>query len=431
MVISSSDEISKGKEEKCPICGGSGWIRLDLPLGHPDFGKAFPCKCKTKKFEQESVNRLKRYSNLGHLARFTFENLNPDGRSDDSRNKEQFRRCYEVAKSYAQNPERWIVITGPSGCGKTHLTAAIVNFRINQGFPALFMVVPDLLDHLRTTFNPKSEITYDELFERVRNAPFLVLDDLGSQSSTDWAEEKLFQVLNYRFNTQLPTVVTTIALGHLNERLRTRFKDTALVQELELEKKYPPFLQEIGGISRKFLLERSFEHFDTRGKRANESQRRFLRVALDAAQKFAESPEKWLVFTGPHGSGKTHLAAAIANRCLELRRAVFFVVVPDFLDHLRSTFSPDSRVTYDEIFEGIKKSPLLILDDLGAQSGTSWVEEKLFQILNYRYNTQLPTVITTNCYLEEIGERLSSRMTDPHISSIFPLPVPSYRALGT
>jgi len=69
--------------------------------------------------------------------------------------------------------------------------------------------VPDLLDHLRATYGPDSEVRFDERFEEVRDAPVLILDDLGTQNATPWAQEKLYQILNHRYNAQLPTVVTT------------------------------------------------------------------------------------------------------------------------------------------------------------------------------------------------------------------------------
>ena len=110
---------------------------------------------------------------------------------------------------------------------------------------------------------------------------------------------------------------------------------------------------------------------------------------------FAEAPEGWLVILGPHGSGKTILAAAAANRCIDRGHVVFFSHVPDLLDHLRATFSPTSDIAYSELFEQVKSTPILVLDGLGSHSTTPWAEEKLGQIINHRYNAALPTVVTT------------------------------------
>ena len=119
------------------------------------------------------------------------------------------RQAYETARHYAEGPKGWLLVKGGYGSGKTHLAAAIANDRFSRGLPGLFIVVPDLLDYLRSTYSPTSEVTYDDRFESIRSAPLLILDDLGSQSATPWAQEKLFQLLNYRYNAQLPTVITT------------------------------------------------------------------------------------------------------------------------------------------------------------------------------------------------------------------------------
>jgi len=105
-----------------------------------------------------------------------------------------------------------------------------------------------------------------------------------------------------------------------------------------------------------------------------------------------------------------------------------FVVVPDLLDHLRATFSPTSSVSYDRLFDHVRTASLLILDDLGTQSATPWAREKLYQLINYRYNAELPTVITTSSPLDEIDPRVRSRMLDRRICEIYVLNVPSYRA---
>jgi len=106
---------------------------------------------------------------------------------------------------------------------------------------------------------------------------------------------------------------------------------------------------------------------------------------------------------------------------------VLFIIVPDLLDHLRSSFSPDSRVPYDALFERIKKAPVLALDDFGEHASTPWAQEKLYQIINYRYNAKLPTVITTCLDLDEIEMRVSSRLVDPIISLVFNIIAPDYR----
>jgi DNA replication protein DnaC len=151
--------------------------------------------------------------------------------------------------------------------------------------------------------------------------------------------------------------------------------------------------------------------------------------AYEISRQYAADPYGWLVFRGGVGSGKTHLAAAIANEAVRSRVPVLFAVVPDLLDHLRATFSPTSSIQYDEMFEGVRSTFLLVLDDLGTESATPWAQEKLFQLINHRYNNQLPTVITTNRRLESLDERIVSRIGDRVLCTIVEITARDYRGL--
>jgi DNA replication protein DnaC len=164
----------------------------------------------------------------------------------------------------------------------------------------------------------------------------------------------------------------------------------------------------------------TFERFNVAGNRS-------LMHAYDAAREFARSPTGWLVLAGHVRTGKTHLAAAIKNERDRLGEQTLFMTAPDLLDYLRATYAPDSNVTYDRGFDAIRNSEVLILDDYGAHSSTPWAEEKLFQLLNHRFNARLPTVVTTNQALERGGAagtlalqelRILSRLLDPNLSTV-------------
>ena len=156
-------------------------------------------------------------------------------------------------------------------------------------------------------------------------------------------------------------------------------------------------------------------------------ERATLQAAYRAVQVFADSPADWIVLSGSYGCGKTHLAAAIANHRIAQRQTALFVTVPDLLDHLRATFSPHSAISYDKLFEQVRKAPLLILDDLGTESATAWAREKLYQLFDYRYNARLPTVITTPQRIDQLDARIRSRLQDQRRCQIYPITAPSYR----
>lgn len=412
-------------EPECALCQDLGWTTPDVPPGDPDFGRRLVCQCQQPQIERERQGRLVRYSNLANLARSTFDTLEPHGRADDPESRELFAMALAAAESFAENAEGWLLISGPNGSGKTHLAAAIANRVIERGRPALFVHVPDLLDHLRSAFSPQADISYDDLFEQVRNAPLLVLDELGSHSATLWAEEKLRQIFNHRFNAQLPTVVTTTAHEHeLEPYLRVRLTDPRLSVSVRTRKDAKEWLRQWGEIEPAMLRRMTFDTFELP---SNESS---LEEAAVAALKYAGNPDGWLTFSGDTGVGKTHLAVAIAAARMDVGEEVYFAFVPEFLDQLRNAYDTGSTVSFGEMFERVKSVPLLILDGLGEEISSEWSEEKLFQVLVRRHNAKLPTVITTQVDFSTKGKRVGSRVRDSSIGKLIPIEAPDYRIRG-
>jgi DNA replication protein DnaC len=417
----------------CPICHGVGYVRQDLPVGHPEFGRIQICSCRNSQVSQRVRERLFTLSNLEKLSHLTFENFNPRGQVGlGPQGADSLELAYNQAHHFAQTLNGWLLLQGGFGCGKTHLAAAIANFVVGLGVPTLFITVPDLLDSLRFAYQDP-EATFEERFNQIRQAPLLVMDDFGTQNATPWAQEKLFQILNYRYINRLPLVVTTnLAVEDLEGRIQSRLGDPELVTRVRiLATDYRNPTRDIGHHQLSSLAlfhDKTFASFELRQDEGLEpDEQKGLERALKEAQKFAAKPRGWIVFTGSFGSGKTHLAAAIGNYCAETGTPPIMVGVPDLLDYLRATFSPTSTISLDRQFEEIKTKPLLILDDLGTQSVTPWAREKLYQLFNYRYNATLPTVITTSAFKEEMDARILSRMEDSRLCKIFSITVPSFR----
>ena len=415
----------------CPICRGRGWFTPDVPAGHPDFGHIITCQCQQERMQEDRSARLLRYSNLGYLTRFTFETLNPQGRAEDPENQRLFGEAYQAALDYSDNARGWLIITGPNGSGKTHLAAAIANRCIGRGQVVFFVQVADLLDHLRATFAPDSDLSYSDLFEQVRNTPLLILDGLGSQSTTAWAQEKLQQIINHRFNAELPTVVTTASeIGELDPYIRSRLQSRDLSRVIEVRRRESGPSHRLGRVEDEMRRRMTFETFDVRGNASKEHERASLEWAFKSAKNFAADPDGWLTLFGDTGVGKTHLAVAIAVERMKAGQQVFFAFVPELMDYLRYTFTPDSRVTYDSVFDEVKNTPMLILDDLGSEQSSPWAEEKLYQIIVHRHNARLPTVITSRKdFIKEAGP-LSSRVQDPSMGDLIRLETKDYRKKG-
>ena len=420
-------------DPNCPICHGVGFVRRDVPIGHPDFGRLTLCSCSQGQAVAATRKRLYRLSNLEALRDKTFETFRPrglPGMGDYQVNS--LEQAYNHARQFASSLNGWLLLTGTYGCGKTHLAAAVANFAVSLGVPTLFLTVPDLLDWLRFSYG-NSDVSYEERFDEIRQITLLILDDFGTQNATAWAQEKLFQILNYRYISRLPTIITSNqALDEIEERIRSRISDPALVTHVQILA--PDFRNpkddaghpELSSLS--LHGQRTFGNFSLRqGEGLPLEELKNLKTAFEAAKDFAENPSGWLLFTGDYGAGKTHLAAAIANHRSGLGHPPLFVVVPDLLDHLRASFNPNSGASYDRRFEEVRTDRLLILDDLGTQSATPWAREKLYQLFNYRYNAELPTVITTSQKLEEIDPRILSRMLDTRLCRIVGITAPAYR----
>lgn len=191
-------------QQPCPICHGAGYVRENLPFGHPQFGKPQECRCRRERKQAEQSKELWRLSQFDEYATFRDATLK-SFRVDIPGVLEAGRAAWH----YAQRPDGWLILVGGNGCGKTHLAVAIARQCLSTGVPVLFAVVPDLLSVLRSTYARESQTTYDEAFVRYTQARVLVLDDLGAEQSTAWAEGQLFQLLNYRYHRRLPTVITT------------------------------------------------------------------------------------------------------------------------------------------------------------------------------------------------------------------------------
>ncbi len=210
-----------GKSD-CSHCGGLGYVIPNVPPIDHRFGRAVACTCRAAEQEMARIDGLMQLSQLGALQNCTFDAFLSDGHGLTPGKQLNLKLAYDRAVTYAQNPEGWLVLKGGYGCGKTHLAAAIANQRIAMGHSAIFVSTPDLLDHLRSAFSPNAVTGYDKRFEQIRNTRLLILDDLGAQSNSDWAQEKLYQIFNHRYNNQLPTVVTTnLELEAIEIRIRS------------------------------------------------------------------------------------------------------------------------------------------------------------------------------------------------------------------
>lgn len=137
-------------------------------------------------------------------------------------------------------------------------------------------------------------------------------------------------------------------------------------------------------------------------------------VGVEPSDEFVGGAYMW----GPAGTGKTHaacqaLAEFVGRHVVELAGGYMsyvgprarFVTVPEWLSRVRSTYGGDE--SEHDVVMAVAKAGFLVLDDIGKGKPTEWALERIYTIINYRYENELPTVITSNYTVAALGERLA------------------------
>jgi DNA replication protein DnaC len=224
---SSQDAEALRLDDKiCPHCHQelqAEWVEfppaLQKKYGKPGEWYYHPCtpECEEKNDQREwelmrrdaRVAILRERSGLSkRMKGYALDNFEPQVSKSTEK---ALAKVMDYIINWKENREagRGVYFCGDVGTGKTHLAVAVMNELIKRKrVPSLFVTVPELLDNLRGTYNDPGR-NLDEWMDAVKNADFLVLDDLGSEKPTEWVRERLFVVINHRYREQLPTLFTS------------------------------------------------------------------------------------------------------------------------------------------------------------------------------------------------------------------------------
>lgn len=130
-------------------------------------------------------------------------------------------------------------------------------------------------------------------------------------------------------------------------------------------------------------------------------------AAVKAAKNLLKNPQSGLYIYGKPGTGKTFLAAIIAQELISAGKSVIFGDVPSVLDDLKNTFDRGEQ-KLSELMKMLASVDMLVLDDLGTEVPTEWAVERLYKIVNDRYNEEKPLIVTSNYKPNIVGERMNN-----------------------
>lgn len=251
-----------------------------------------------------------------------------------------------------------------------------------------------------------------------------LLSDYNLEVTEDFINQNLSTF--YEYINQSHTCCGAQGTGHCTNNLNG-FIPTISVRNQGIELNYIPCQEkiiedeqrEVQRMLKSFhmspdVLNASLENMDMNTK----SRLQIAEFASDFISIYKatkELPRKGLYLHGLYGTGKTYILGALANEFIKLKIQTAIVFVPEFFRELKSSFEDG---TYESKIDFIKKVPILMLDDLGAEANTEWTrDEVLSSILNYRMNNHLPLFVSSNLNFEELG-RFYSRITKGDIDPL-------------
>jgi DNA replication protein DnaC len=175
-----------------------------------------------EKAYQEKLERLMKNSKMGERFKTrTFENFQITNKNE---------QAFNTIKKYADNFEIYknkglgLILTGSYGTGKTHLTAAVCIDLMHKGYQPIFGTMITLLERIKATYDDDyAKENEEQVINQYINCDLLIIDDLGKEKPTEWSIEKLYYIVNARYEKNLPLLITSnYDIEKLKDRLTVK-----------------------------------------------------------------------------------------------------------------------------------------------------------------------------------------------------------------
>lgn len=205
----------------CKKCNDTGYIELE--------NKTVNCECFKKLLSDTACEELNKVSPLS-LSTFDSFNLNfYSGREDENGNIPYIRmnkiysHCLNYAKTFTKDSKS-LLLMGLTGLGKTHLSLAIANEVIEKGYSVVYVSVPDILSKLESEHFSYGYSNEQEILNSLYDCDLLILDDLGTEFSTQFSSTAIYNIFNTRINMGKPLIVNTnLSIDELAKTYTRRF----------------------------------------------------------------------------------------------------------------------------------------------------------------------------------------------------------------
>lgn len=219
----------------CPTCGPNtpGWVRAEVALDHPDFGKALPCPTCRKAVPKVDYLRTRLPKKLRNADQED-DRMPPGATPAQLAAKDvAMRTVMAWGASLEDDKPAWLVLVGPYGTGKSRAGARAMIERAKLGQLGAYVRVPDLLGRLR---GGMGEGDYEDLIEGYRQCALLFVDDLGVENFTRWTDEALYRILDHRYSEELPTIIASnVSPDELEGRVSDRMRDPSVSEVVKFE----------------------------------------------------------------------------------------------------------------------------------------------------------------------------------------------------